>query len=384
MGTVSTVRKKKHKVGLSARYNIEARQQAQEKIDACFNFPIFGPIFRYFLKDKANTMLEEASLSHHHLKSDDGTSATGATSFSSSSSSSMVYAMKSIHLHCVKDPTFVNELKNEIEVLKTLDHPHIIKIFETFDYNKQIFVVMELCSGGDLYSRDPYTEEDAARITSGILSAVAYMHSKGVLHRDLKYENILFTDGSPKAPIKLIDFGLSREVMEHEKLTDLAGTIYTMAPEVIQGQYGKPADLWSVGVIAYMLMSSQMPFYGTKRREVVNRILVGKYDYKGRRWKRISEQGKAFVEDLLVLDPDDRSTADEALRASWLHRRHAATVRNPQEGELENVRRSLKRYVRYPKLRRLALMVIAHKSTTDEIGILRKVFQHYDTDRRGP
>ncbi len=180
MGTVSTVRKKKHKVGLSARYNIEARQQAQEKIDACFNFPIFGPIFRYFLKDKANTMLEEASLSHHHLKSDDGTSATGATSFSSSSSSSMVYAMKSIHLHCVKDPTFVNELKNEIEVLKTLDHPHIIKIFETFDYNKQIFVVMELCSGGDLYSRDPYTEEDAARITSGILSAVAYMHSKGV------------------------------------------------------------------------------------------------------------------------------------------------------------------------------------------------------------
>ena len=203
------------------------------------------------------------------------------------------------------------------------------------------------------------------------------------LHRDLKYENILFTDGSPKAPIKLIDFGLSREVMEHEKLTDLAGTIYTMAPEVIQGQYGKPADLWSVGVIAYMLMSSQMPFYGTKRREVVNRILVGKYDYKGRRWKRISEQGKAFVEDLLVLDPDDRSTADEALRASWLHRRHAATVRNPQEGELENVRRSLKRYVRYPKLRRLALMVIAHKSTTDEIGILRKVFHHYDTDRSG-
>ena len=122
MGTVSTVRKKQHKVGLSARYNVEARQKAQEKIDACFNFPIFGALFRHCFKGKADAMLEEASMSHHRLKSDDGTSATATSTISSSSSSSMVYAMKSIHLHCVKDPTFVNELKNEIEVLKTLDH----------------------------------------------------------------------------------------------------------------------------------------------------------------------------------------------------------------------------------------------------------------------
>lgn len=181
MGTVSTVRKKQNKVGLSARYDVEARQKAQEKIDACFNFPIFGAIFRHCFKGKADAMLEEASMSHHHLKSDDGTPASSTTTISgSSSSSSMVYAMKSIHLHCVKDPSFVDELKNEIEVLKTLDHPYIIKIFETFDYKKQLFVVMELCSGGDLYARDPYTEEDAARITSSILSAVSYMHSKGV------------------------------------------------------------------------------------------------------------------------------------------------------------------------------------------------------------
>lgn len=126
-----------------------------------------------------------------------------------------------------------------------------------------------------------------------------------------------------------------------------------------------------------------MPFYGTKRREIIDKILIGKYDFKGRRWKRISEQGKAFVKDLLVLDPDDRSTADEALKASWLHRRHTASVRDPHEGELENVKKSIQRYVRYPKLRRLAMMVIAHKSTNEEIGVLRKVFDHYDTDRSG-
>ena len=233
----------------------------------------------------------------------------------------------------------------------------------------------------------------------------------GSLHRDLKYENILFVDDSPKASIKLIDFGLSREILEHEELTEKAGTIYTMAPEVIKGNYSKQADLWSVGVIAYMLMSSQMPFYGSKRREIINQILSGyvcqsklkcqcfidwqshrlsflfsldrKYDFKGRRWKHISDQGKAFVDDLLVLDPEDRSTADEALKASWLHRQHTASVRDPHEGELEFVKKSIQRYVRYPKLRKLALMVIAHKSTNEEIGILRKVFNHYDTDQTG-
>lgn len=176
MGTVATVRKKPHTVGFSARFNVKARQKTQERIDTCFNFPLLGPLFRHCFKGQADAMLEEASLSHH--KGDDDTAATAGSS--ASSSSSMTYAMKSIHLHCVKDPTFINELKNEIEVLKTLDHPHIIKIFETFDYNNQIFVIMEMCSGGDLYTRDPYSEEDAARITSAILTAVAYMHSKGV------------------------------------------------------------------------------------------------------------------------------------------------------------------------------------------------------------
>ena len=182
MGTVATVRKKQHTVGLSARYDLKERRKVQEKIDACFSFPLLGGLFQHCFKAKAEAMLEDASLSRH--KSNDVTAATDDSttleSSSSTSSSSIIYAMKSIHLQLVKDPTFVDELKNEIEVLKTLDHPHIIRIYETFDYNKQIFVIMELCSGGDLYARDPYTEEQAARITSAILTAVAYMHSKGV------------------------------------------------------------------------------------------------------------------------------------------------------------------------------------------------------------
>jgi calcium-dependent protein kinase len=95
----------------------------------------------------------------------------------------MKYAMKSIHLNRITDETFIDELQNEIEILKQLDHPHIVRLIETFNHRNQVFMVMELCTGGDLYTRDPYTEEEAARIISSVLSAVSYMHLKGIVHR---------------------------------------------------------------------------------------------------------------------------------------------------------------------------------------------------------
>ena len=156
-----------------------------------------------------------------------------------------------------------------------------------------------------------------------------------------------------------------------------------MAPEVLKGEYTKQADLWSVGVLAFMLMSSQMPFYGRKRSHIVERIMAGDYKLKGRRWKRISAPAKEFVKDLLVVDPDERFTADEALSASWLNRRFGATVRNPLQEELNSAHASMVNYTRYSKLKKVALMVVAHKSTSEEIGILRKVFQKYDTKGNG-
>jgi serine/threonine protein kinase len=158
---------------------------------------------------------------------------------------------------------------------------------------------------------------------------------------------------------------------------------YTMAPEVLKGKYTKSADLWSIGVITYMLLSSQMPFFGRKRQHIVEQIVKGTYEFKGRRWKKLSEQSKAFVQDLMVVDPQDRSTAEDALGASWLNRRFSASVRNPHDEEMEKAQQSLVKYAGYSKLKRVALMVIAHKSTSQEIGILRKIFQKYDTKRDG-
>ena len=246
MGNVTLVRKVT--VGGSARYNATARAAVQAHYDACFQMPILGNFFAWILKGKAERDLLQASrqpfVPIHPDKNDSGgssssnksiTTATAATANLSSSAETNnnntntinqpLFAMKSIHYKLIQDQTFIDELRNEISMLKTLDHPHIVRVHETFDYGRQLFVVMEVCTGGDLYARDPYTEPQAARIVAAVLSAVSFMHAHNIIHRDLKYENILFVNEMPTAEIKLIDFGLCKEIKEHEHIQEGAGTM---------------------------------------------------------------------------------------------------------------------------------------------------------------
>ncbi|VEU41030.1 unnamed protein product [Pseudo-nitzschia multistriata] len=442
MGSVALVKKRSQTVGGSARKVVREAVQTHKRKQKCFQLPFgIGGLFRLCIEDelrvqedKAPTHSKTRKQNRHHrvggtknallsvetwLGSSEGSSdvsscdststagnpakqgrrrssilfpaddsTTAASTASVRSALDVEYAMKSIHLSRITDDTFVQELENEIAILKKLDHPHIVRPLETFHYRNQIFIVMEHCSGGDLYSRDPYTEEEAARHISSILSAVGYLHANNVAHRDLKYENILFVNDSPKAEIKLIDFGLSKVYGggvngKSQTLTEGVGTIYTMAPEVLKGSYTKQADVWSVGVIAYMLLSSQMPFYGRKRQHIVEQILAGKYDFRGRRWRRVSTPAKDFVRDLLVLDPDERLDAERASSCVWLNKRFSASVRGPRECEILQARNSMMRYVGYTKLKKMALMVVAHRSTCEEIGILRKVFQKYASIDKG-
>lgn len=302
---------------------------------------------------------------------------------SRSSQSSGLYALKAIQLSRMSDE-FISELKNEIDILKSLDHPNIVRPIEVFNRRRQMFVIMELCSGGDLYTRDPYTEGAAAHIVGKLCSAISYMHSKNITHRDLKFENIMFESPSPNAEIKVIDFGLSKKyVPDNPHLMEGVGTIYTMAPQVLQGLYTEKADLWSVGVISFMLLCSEMPFSGRKRRHVIDKIMRCNYSFTSDRWTKISDKAKNFIRGLIEMDPKKRWSADQALESHWLQKEFDLAQRRPSIDVMDNVASSLKSYSGKTKLQKMALMVVAHQSTTEEIVELRKAFDQYDAANNG-
>eukprot|EP00520_Triparma_pacifica_P003563 CAMPEP_0118651952 /NCGR_PEP_ID=MMETSP0785-20121206/11057_1 /TAXON_ID=91992 /ORGANISM="Bolidomonas pacifica, Strain CCMP 1866" /LENGTH=509 /DNA_ID=CAMNT_0006544433 /DNA_START=26 /DNA_END=1551 /DNA_ORIENTATION=+ len=299
------------------------------------------------------------------------------------SQSSGLYALKAIQLNRMSDE-FISELKNEIDILKSLDHPNIVRPVEVFNRRRQMFVIMELCSGGDLYTRDPYIEASAAKICGKLCSAISYMHSRNITHRDLKFENIMFENNGPQAEIKVIDFGLSKKFMpSNPHLMEGVGTIYTMAPQVLQGLYTEKADLWSVGVIAFMLLCSEMPFSGRKRRHVIDKIMRCNYSFSSERWKNISRPAKEFVRNLIEMDPKKRYSADQALESTWLKKEFNIENRRPSVDMMEKVNSSLKSYSGKTKLQKMALMVVAHQSTTEEILELRKAFDQYDKSNNG-
>jgi len=300
-----------------------------------------------------------------------------------SSGGQTLYALKAIQLSRMSDE-FVEELKNEIDILKSLDHPNIVKPIETFNRKRQLFVVMECCTGGDLYSRDPYSEEEAASIAGKLLSAIAYLHSRNITHRDLKFENIMFESSSPTAEIKVIDFGLSKKYLpEAPRMMEGVGTIYTMAPQVLQGLYTSQADLWSVGVIVYMLLCGEMPFAGRKRRHVIDKIMRCDYNFNKVRFKNVSDEAKKFCSELITVDPKVRLNAEEALGHTWITSLNDVEERRPSSQVMEGVTDSLKKFGNYGNFQKLALMVIAHQSNTEEIFQLRKAFDQYDTHNNG-
>jgi serine/threonine protein kinase len=204
MGSVAMVRKRDETIGGSARRKLVDTIKRQKRNDDCYKIPVLGDCFRYCMENQEERSSSHGDIFEESLRTDHSYDGNESSRSTTSLHKAVTYALKSIHLNRVQDKVFIDELKNEIEILKSLDHPHIVRPIETFVHRNQLFIVMELCSGGDLYSRDPYTEDEAARIVESILSAVAFMHEKKIVHRDLKYENILFANETQQSEIKLI------------------------------------------------------------------------------------------------------------------------------------------------------------------------------------
>ncbi|XP_053178384.1 calcium/calmodulin-dependent protein kinase type IV [Scomber japonicus] len=215
-------------------------------------------------------------------------------------------------------------VRTEIGVLLRLSHPNIIQLKEIFETDTDIALVLELVTGGELFDRiverGYYSERDAAHVIKQILEAVAYLHENGVVHRDLKPENLLYADLSLDAPLKIADFGLSKIIDDQVTMKTVCGTPGYCAPEILRGNaYGPEVDMWSVGVILYILLCGFEPFFDARGDQYMySRILNCDYEFVSPWWDEVSLNAKDLVSKLIVLDPQKRLSVLEALQHPWV------------------------------------------------------------------
>ena len=221
------------------------------------------------------------------------------------------------------DEKELEQARTEIEIMKISKHPYIVKLFDVFENRMYIYIIMELCKGGDLFSylekrSFKINEYRAAELTKHIMTALYFLHSFGIVHRDIKPENIMMTDDSETSDIRLIDFGLSKLLGPNVKCEESFGTLGYVAPEVLMEQpYDKSVDYWSIGIVAYLLITGCLPFDDEDPKEIIRQTLYDNVPYPKYLWKVQTPEARKFVSRLLQKAPDKRMKIKEALEHPW-------------------------------------------------------------------
>lgn len=256
-------------------------------------------------------------------------------------------------------------LQDEIAILRELNHPHIIKLHEVFDESSYYFLVTEILSGGELFDRIVtktfYNEKEARDVCKTLFEAMKYCHDRNVAHRDLKPENLLLMSRHNDMKIKIADFGFAKKVSSEQCLLTQCGTPGYVAPEILHGvAYGTKADMWSLGVIAYILLGGYPPFIEQNQRELFKKIKRGQYEFHVEYWGEISPQGKDLIASLLNTDPRARLSAQRALHNPWI----TGSDDMLAGYDLGNNLVALKKFNAKRKLRQAVLTVIAANKMT--------------------
>lgn len=293
------------------------------------------------------------------------------------------YAIKSISKKNLSEKD-LEDLIKEVEIISSLDHPNIIKFFETYHDEFYFHIVMELCSGKEVFDKiveeDYLTEAKVAKIIYKVISAINYCHTKGITHRDIKPENILFESSDPDADIKLIDFGLSRKYNSNEKMHTILGTPYYVAPEVLKGDYDEKCDVWSIGAITYIMLSGEPPFLGKTNNEIFKKIVNEEVTFDKSKWKKISNEAKSFIRECMNKNPDKRFCAEKALNHTWFKTLHveedAATLE-------KDILVNIKNFSSPQKFKKLVLRFLVNMLSHKELKDLKKAFNTIDSDHSG-
>lgn len=278
----------------------------------------------------------------------------------------------------------IEDVRREVKILRALTgHANLVQFHDAYEDSENVYIVMELCEGGELLDRllsrgGKYMEVDAKAIIIQILNAVAFCHLQGVVHRDLKPENFLFMSKDENSQLKAIDFGLSDFVKPEERLNDIVGSAYYVAPEVLHGSYGTEADEWSIGVIAYILLCGSRPFWARTESGIFRTVLKGDPCFDGIPWPSLSPEAKEFVKRLLNKDPRKRMTAAQALSHPWI--RNYTDVKLPMD---TLVFKLMKLYLRSSSLRKAALRALSKTLTADELFYLKEQFSLLEPSKNG-
>ncbi|XP_076940172.1 calcium-dependent protein kinase 20-like [Bidens hawaiensis] len=294
------------------------------------------------------------------------------------------FACKTIVKRKLATKDDVEDVRREIQIMHHLaGHPNVISIVGAYEDAVAVHVIMEMCAGGELFDRiiqrGHYTEKKAAELTRIIIGVVEACHSLGVMHRDLKPENFLFVSEQEEAALKTIDFGLSMFFKPGEMFTDMVGSPYYVAPEVLRKFYSQECDIWSAGVIIYILLCGVPPFWDETESGIFDQVLKGDLDFSSEPWPDISESAKDLVRRMLVRDPKRRLTAPEVLRHPWVQADGVAPDKPLDSAVLSR----LKQFSAMNKIKKIAIRVIAESLSEEEIAGLKQMFKMIDSDGSG-
>lgn len=308
----------------------------------------------------------------------------GTTYLCTEISTGIDYACKSISKRKLISKEDLEDVRREIQIMHHLaGHKNIVTIKGAYEDPLYVHIVMELCNGGELFDRiiqrGHYSERKAAELTKIIVGVVEACHSLGVMHRDLKPENFLLVNRDDDFSLKAIDFGLSVFFKPGQVFTDVVGSPYYVAPEVLLKHYGPEADVWTAGVILYILLSGVPPFWAETQQGIFDAVLKGYIDFDSDPWPVISDSAKDLIRKMLCSRPSDRLTAHEVLCHPWVCENGVAPDRALDPAVLSR----LKQFSAMNKLKKMALRVIAESLSEEEIAGLREMFKAMDTDNSG-
>ena len=334
--------------------------------------------YKTFIIGKAYSVLVQEYDLMEHL----GAGAFGVVQKVRHKSSGQIRAMKTIKKQNMYDANSIKEIEN----LMLLDHPNILKLYEFFYDNQYLYVITEYCEGGELFDvikeRNGYfSEKDAATILKSVLQAVAYCHSRHLVHRDLKPENILL-EGNSLENIKLIDFGTGNLIAPNQKFKERLGTAYYIAPEVLKKNYDEKCDLWSIGVIMYILLTGEPPFNGSTDSEILQNVKMGTVNFNSNIFNEVSDEAKDLLKQLLRRDPTKRISAIESLKHSWI--KHLAPNSKINIDVASKVFNNLSTFQAEKKLQEAAVAFIVNQLVSkEETEELRRIFVNLDSNCDG-